>query len=308
MDRLRGIACGAASGAAYGLNPLFALPLFSAGMGVDSILFYRFFAAAAAIGALMLVRGEDFRASPAQLRCLLAMAFLMAASSETLFLGYTFMPAGVASTILFLYPVFVASIMALVFGERFTWVSAGAVALSFAGVALLYGGGGESLDPFGVFVVVLSALTYALYLIAINKSGIGGLGGGKISFYALLMGSGFLLLKAGLSGGLQLPPDARAVANLAMLAVVPTLLSTILAVYSIRYVGSTATAILGALEPLTAVCVGVAVFGEPVTARLALGVLAIVAAVSMVAATPALLGFSARAGAFARRISGRRAG
>lgn len=42
-DRLKGFTYGALAAASYGLNPLFALPLYGAGMKVDSVLFYRYF-------------------------------------------------------------------------------------------------------------------------------------------------------------------------------------------------------------------------------------------------------------------------
>ena len=37
-----GILNGAIAAASYGTNPLFALPLFAAGVGVNSVLFYRY--------------------------------------------------------------------------------------------------------------------------------------------------------------------------------------------------------------------------------------------------------------------------
>ena len=53
-------------------------------------------------------------------------------------------------------------------------------------------------------------------------------------------------------------------------------------VQAIKSIGPTLTSIFGAMEPLTAVVIGVWVFAEPFTAKGAAGILLIVAAVSVV--------------------------
>jgi drug/metabolite transporter (DMT)-like permease len=70
--------------------------------------------------------------------------------------------------------------------------------------------------------------------------------------------------------------------NLVMLTLVPTVISNLTLVLSIKSIGSTLTSVLGALEPLTAVCVGVYAFGEPFTASIALGVLLIITSVTLI--------------------------
>ena len=51
---------------------------------------------------------------------------------------------------------------------------------------------------------------------------------------------------------------------------------------AIRYIGSTPTAILGALEPVTAVFIGVVVFGETLTLRIIMGIILIILAVTLI--------------------------
>ncbi|MFO8212408.1 hypothetical protein R2K36_33650, partial [Pseudomonas aeruginosa] len=80
------------------------------------------------------------------------------------------MPAGVASTILFMYPILVALIMGLGFGERLSWIVWGAILLAFVGVGVLNGGSGGEVSTIGVFIVFISALAYAVYMVMVNKS------------------------------------------------------------------------------------------------------------------------------------------
>ena len=194
------------------------------------------------------------------------------------------MPAGVASTILFTYPVMTAVIMAVFFRERASVGTIGAIVLSLVGVLLLYWGDadGNTLHLGGVVLVLVSALTYALYIVVVDKSPLS-MSSFKINFYVLLYCAAGMALFALLSGQpLQLPPTPRAWLWVGWLAVVPAIMALVMMVYAAKYLGSTPTAILGALEPTTAVVIGVLVFGEPFTGRLLLGIVLILAAVTIV--------------------------
>ena len=82
---------------------------------------------------------------------------------------------------------------------------------------------------------------------------------------------------------LTLPRGAVSWFYVGWLALVPGIFALVLMVYAAKYVGSTATAILGALEPLTAVLIGLFVFNEPFTTYLAIGIVLILAAVVIIA-------------------------
>jgi len=283
---LRGIFFGAFSAACYGLNPLFAVPLLREGVGVDSVLFFRFAVAASCIGILIKIRGKSLAVSLREFVVLVIMATLMTASSLSLFYGYTMMPAGVASTLLFLYPIFVAIIMIVFFREKISLKIIGAIALAFVGVVLLCGAdaeNGASPGVAGVAVIALSALTYAIYLVAVNKTRLRGMNGTKLSFYILLIGAIILFANAMIrDGGLTIPADAISWLNIFLLATIPTLLSTVAIVFALRDVGPTVTAILGAFEPLAAVSAGVLALGEPFTPTLAAGMFLIIVAVALI--------------------------
>ena len=140
-ERSRGYVLGAIAAASYGLNPLFALPLYGAGLGVDSVLFYRYVLAVVMLGALMLFRRQSFALRRRDVLPLAAMGVLFSVSSLLLFESYNLMDAGIASTILFVYPVMVAVIMAVGFRERVTAATVVSIALACGGISLLYKGG-----------------------------------------------------------------------------------------------------------------------------------------------------------------------
>ena len=280
--KLKGYFYGCVSSATYGLIPLFALPMIRKGMAYDSILFYRFTLAALLLGVFLALRRGSLAVSRREVIPLVVLGVLFALAAQFLFWSYNFLSVGIASTILFIYPVFVAVLMAVLFREKVSWVTSAAIVLAFTGVAMLYGGGGGRLDPFGVALILASALSYAVYIIVVNKSVVREMDGTKLTFYAMSFSAVFFLVKSLATGGLQPFPDSGALVDSVMLSLFPTIVSCIAMVYAVHCVGSTSTAVLGALEPVTAVGVGVLIFGEAFTADLALGMLLIVAAVTMI--------------------------
>ncbi|MDE6862215.1 MAG: DMT family transporter [Alistipes sp.] len=283
--RTKGYIMGAVASAAYGTNPLFALPLFGEGMDSDSILFFRYLLAIPMMAALMLIRKESFAIKPSELPLLAAMGLLVATSSLTLFESLRFMDAGIASTMLFVYPVMVALIMTAFFGERLTMRTLGCLALTVAGVVLLYRqSDGATISAKGSMLVMVSALAYALYIVGVNRSRLKEMNSLKITFYALLAGMSAFAVRTGFGEHLVMPCNWQMWIDVGGLALFSTALSFAFITMAIHYIGSTPTAILGALEPVTAIIIGVMVFGEHLTPRIVCGVVLIIAAVTMVVA------------------------
>ena len=282
-----GILCAIGAAVCYGTNPLGALNLYAEGMNTPSVLFFRFGLAWVIIAVVMLFkavgRRESLKLSWREFGTLSALGLLFIGSSLTLYLSFHHMPAGVASTILFTYPVMTALIMTLFFHERVRLATVASILLSLAGVLLLYwSDAGGTLSLAGVVLVLVSALTYALYIIVVDKSPLA-MSSFKINFYVLFYCAAGMALFALLSGQpLQLPPTPRAWLWVGWLAIVPAIMALVMMVYAAKYLGSTPTAILGALEPTTAVLIGIFVFGEPFGPRLLVGIVLILAAVTII--------------------------
>ena len=98
------------------------------------------------------------------------------------------------------------------------------------------------------------------------------------------MGQGALYFIAGglVTGGIRSETDVTACLCILGAALPATAVSNMTLVQAIKRIGPTLTSVFGALEPLTAVVIGVAVFGEPFTVQGAAGILLIVAAVTIV--------------------------
>jgi len=302
--KFKGISCGVMAAVCYGTNPLGALPLYEEGVNTSSVLFYRFSLAAVMLGAMLIAERETFvlkhhegrvydifALNRHELKVLVLLGLLFAVSSITYYQSFHFMDAGIASTILFVYPVMVAAIMAACFHEKIGIPTILGVFFSLIGVGLLYQGGGNSaFSTTGFLLVLVSALSYALYIVEVNQSHIH-MSSMKLTFYVLLfcMLALFAYSFSSPELHLQMPPSPRAWMYACWLGLVPTVLSLVLMAVAVHEVGATPTAIMGALEPMTAVAIGIMVFSESLTVRLAVGIFAILVAVLLT-----ILGKSAR--------------
>lgn len=283
--KVKGYLLGALAAASYGMNPLFALPLYSDGMDPYSVLFFRYLFAIPILGIMLKARGRTFAVSRHDILPLVVMGLLLAMSSLSLFLSYNYMEAGIASTMLFVYPIMVAVIMTIFFRERITAQTASCIFVALVGIALLYkGSDGATLDATGVMWVMVSALSYALYIVGVNRPRLKGIATLKLTFYALVFGFSIFIVCTDFGRALTFPSAWYKWGNLVALALFPTAISFLCTTQAIQYIGSTPTAILGALEPLTAVFFGVTVFGEALTPRLMFGIVMIIAAVSALVA------------------------
>lgn len=283
MSNMKGFAYGIATSATFGLIPLFTLPIMARGMQFDSILFYRFLFASLVLTVLMIYKKESFHVDRRDIPVLVLLGVFYTISAMFLFWGYSFMSAGIATTLHFTYPVFVTLIMILVFREKTSWITLLAIVMAICGVARLSINEGEmKLSLWGVIIVLLSAVGYALYITTVNKSRVHAMVGRKLTFYVFIVSTLLFAIKASTNEGIQPIPDAFSLMNLVLLAIVPTVISNITLIQAVHNIGGTLTAVLGATEPVTAVCVGVLIFNEPFTSNLALGILLIIIAVTMI--------------------------
>lgn len=282
-NQVKGFAASIVAAVCYGTNPLGALPLYADGIQSGSVLFYRYAIALAIFAVMMLVRGERFAIKPGHAVRFSFLGAVIACSSITLYLSFHYMEAGVASTLLFVYPIMTAVLMTMFFHERVTWATTIAILMAVAGVALLYRGDGTvKLSTAGFVLVMASSLSYAIYIISINqwKNDMSPL---KFTFWVLVFCLLAIMAYVWLSGStLQLLQTPTQWLFALQLGLLPTVLSLFFLTIGIQMIGSTPSAIMGALEPVTAVFIGVFVFHESFSMRLACGILLILSGVILV--------------------------
>lgn len=278
-----GYPAGILTGITYGLNPLFAVPLMQQGAAIESILFFRYFLAVLLLGSYLLLRRQRLRVSWRQAGVLFTLGLLFTSSSVCLFEAYYTITSGLATTLVFLYPVLVAVIMVFL-GVVPSWPVWLCIATTFAGVLIMMQSDTtQAVNPTGILLSLCSALFYALFIVIINRSKtIRSVSNTLLTCYALLVGAilflgKMLLSDVSLTTGLCTP---SAWLNLMGLALLPTIVSTATLAIATRNIGATKASVLGVFEPITAILVGTMVFGEALTPHILIGIL-----LSMIAVT-----------------------
>ncbi len=312
MRSIKGLVMAILSSATFGLIPLFSIPLMenpgnpSLELNLDNVCFYRFLFSALLMGIIVFAKNlfrtevgcgikgalkSSFGVSPKQFFLLLLISVFYASTSIFLTASYTIgeIPSGIATTMHFLYPVFVTGTMILFLGEKITWHKSLAVLLAFGGVYFLSGasfGEGTSLNPLGLLFVLVTIFTYGSYIIGVNNiKPIAAMNGMKLTFYVLAFSCLLFMCNILVKGGEFQPITTfHQWWNILALAFVPTLVSDLTLVYAIQLIGSTITAILGCMEPLTAVLVGITVFGERLNSNQGIGMVLVFIAVYLVIA------------------------
>lgn len=283
MKSIKGLLYAVVSSATFGLVPLFAIPALKAGVSVNSVVFYRFAISALLVGLVLLARRENFRIAKRQLPVIAGFALLYAATSFLLTQSYLYIPSGLATTLHFLYPVLVTILMVVLFKERLSVPVAVATLLALGGIYLLSGNNGSEVNPTGMALALTTVLTYASYIVGLNRSSIGRIDSLKLTFYILSTGNLFFLANLLVRGeGLAPIPSWKSGIDLFMLALVPTLISNLTLILAVKHIGSTTTAVLGCMEPLTAVVMGILFLGESCSPIQALGIGIILVAVTTV--------------------------
>lgn len=284
----QGFACGLASSASFGLIPLFTLPLIAWGMGTPSILFYRFCISSLLMAVVLVATRRPLLIPLRDIARLGLLGLFYASAAITFFYGFYYMDSGVVATLQFVCPVFVVLFMILFFNEKARASTFLAMAMCIVGVAFL------SLKPEGVGlvsllglgIVLLSALLNALYITGIQITRLSVSSGLSITFYLMLFGALYTLLFALGTGSLAIPTTAQQWGTLALLGAITGVFSTLMLVAGVKRIGSTITSVLGAMEPVTALVVGVWVFDESFTWRSFCGATLIISAVLIIMLAP----------------------
>lgn len=259
------------------------------GAATESILFFRYAFAVLLLGLFLMLRKQSFRISGKQIGVLLALGVLYTSSSVFLFEAYEYIASGLATTLVFLYPVLVAIIMVFlkVVPSWPVWL---AIAATFGGVLVMtQSDGTQTINPVGVLLSIASALVYALFIVIINRSKvIAGISNSLLTFYALTVGAIVFLGKiissdTAITAGITTGADWL---NLVGLALLPTIVSTATLAIASRNIGATKASVLGVFEPITAIVVGTLMFGEPLTTNIIVGIsIAMVAVTFMITVT-----------------------
>ena len=285
---INGVFYAALSSASFGFSPLFSIFLIATGLTNFDILSYRWLTAATVlvIYAIRKRKTLKFNSSNEAWKIIL-LSILRSITSVTLLIGYANIASGVASTINFMYPVIVAMCMMIFYGEDRSLTNVAATILSIAGVYLMAHGDGLIVEGgdtiLGLSCSLISAFTFAAYYIVMKRSKADKIEPVKFTTWIMLL-SGAYFIACGLifDGKISLVTDGKSWLYILGLGLWSTMVSNFTGVKAVRRIGPTLTSILGALQPLTAVVLGIIFLEEHLGLRTITGITLILVAVIMI--------------------------
>ena len=284
MNKLHGFVGAITSATAFGLIPLFSLPVLATGMPSTAVLVYRFAFACLIMLVVLMYQRKSLHLHFGESLRLMLLSVVYTGSAVFLMEGYRYLSSGIATVIMFSYPAWTALLMMIFRGEKASVTTFSAIGLAVAGVCFLSGieNGVGNISVLGICLELLSGLSYAIYMVAYPTMNIRTIPTIKVNFYIFFFTMLLLTLYAIFtSGGLPAIHTSTTLLNLFLLGLLPTVVSNITLILSLKNIGSTLVAILGAFEPLTAMCIGITIFGEPFTTSIAIGFVLILTAVML---------------------------
>lgn len=285
---MNGIFYACISSASFGFSPLFSIGLLAAGLSNSDVLSYRWALAAIVLMVYAAVKGKTLRINSLDEAWKIALlSGLRALTSVTLLIGYANIASGIASTINFMYPVIVVFWMMLVHGEQKSWINLAAIALSILGVYLMASGDGLKIEggntALGLACSIISAVSFAAYYILMKRTRADKIEVVKFTTWIMIMCAVYFIIGGMIvNGGITLVHDGKLWLYILGLALWSTMISNFTGVKAVRRIGPTLTSILGALQPLTAVILGVLFLDEHLGFKSIAGIVLILTAVLMV--------------------------
>lgn len=288
--RINGVFYAIISSASFGFSPLFSLGLIDAGLSNFDVLSYRW-----AIAALVLMIYSFCKKKSLRLNSfdeawkIILLSALRALTSITLLIGYANIASGIASTINFMYPGVVAATMMLFFGERKSPANMISILTSVFGVYLLASGDGVAVEggntSLGLVCSGISALSFGAYYIIMKRTKADKIEVVKFTTWIMMLSAiYFIVLGLICDGRVTIVTDGKLWLYIAGLGLWSTMISNFTGVKAVRRIGPTLTSILGALQPLTAVVLGVLFLDEHLGVRTIIGISLILITVTSIVA------------------------
>lgn len=286
MDKIKGILFAALSSSTFGLAPFFTISLIMAGYSTFEALSYRWGVASLFLFLVGVLSGVKFRMSWRDFRTVFCLSLFRATTSFSLVVAYQNIASGVASVIHFMYPLAVALTMMFVFKEPKSKTIISAIVISIIGAVFLStgniesSGGGDTV--LGIVMSTISVFSYAGYIVGVRRTRAVNIPSVPLTCSVMGIGAVLFIIGGFFTGGIRIETDPHIWLYIAGLGFVATAISNISLVQGIKLAGPTLASIMGAMEPLTAVVIGIFVFGETFSWHTAVGIVLILFAVLLV--------------------------
>jgi drug/metabolite transporter (DMT)-like permease len=258
MNPLAGIVLVVVSATSFGTLAIFGRYAYADGMDALTILFLRFSLSAVLMAILLAARRESLPRGLALIQLVGMGAIGYVGQAFSYFTALKYASAGLVALLLYLYPLFVAILSAILLRKRITHVKRLALGLALAGTALTVGPEGGQL--LGVLLAISAAVIYSMYIIVGTQvmKQVSAVQSSTVIFAAAGAMSGFLMA----ARGPHLPATGAGWAVIGSIVLIATVLPVVTFLAGLERIGPTNAAMLSTLEPVVTVLLAALLLGE----------------------------------------------
>lgn len=259
----------------FGLMPLLTKIIIARGATSLTIAFFRVFYVTIVLFFVLKIKKIDFHLEKRDLLSVILTSIF--GSGLTIIIlneSYNYVDTGIATSLHFLYPLFVAILCCFFYGEKIKKKQIISLSFALVGIICFMSKGNGSL--FGYLLAIASGLTYAFYLVKMDKTGLVKMNAFKLSFYLALFTTIEIFTMNLFMQDVVFKMDAIAYGLLLVLALSSSFLATVLLQKGVLLLGSTRASFICLLEPVTSMIVGILWLNEAFTFNKGLGGLAII--------------------------------
>lgn len=288
MSKLHGVIYTLLASIAFGIMPIWVKIAYTTGLTAYDVLFFRALIAAVFLFVFIKMQKINLSLTKKQIGILLFGSIIgYAAALLTLYLSYQYISVGVATALHYLFPVVVTIFAFLFYREKLHRNKLLALFISIAGIYVMTAFGKIKFNPLGILLALLSAVTFAIYVVTIANKEIKKINSYVLAFYVCVIStviSGTLIIAQG-----QWPPNitGKGLFYCTLVAVFCTSLALIFFIRGVKIIGPATTSILSTLEPLVSLVAGVMILGELLTLQIIIGSMLVIGAILLIAITDA---------------------
>jgi drug/metabolite transporter (DMT)-like permease len=264
MNKTKGLTFGILAGFIYGFTPILGKLTYLEGSNPISLTFYRNLLSIPFFFVMLKYNNVPLKVTKSQTKQLAILGLLASATALSLYGSYNYISVGMSTTIHYIYPVLVTAACIIIFGEKISRDKVVSLILSTMGITLFFEG---SINITGILIAFMSGVFFAGYLIFMDKSGLNTIYQFKITFYTAAFSSMYLFIFGIISKNLVFTMTFKGWFFTVLVAVFVSFLANTFVALGVKYVGPTVTSIVGMLEPITSIVMGILFINEPVTLR-----------------------------------------
>lgn len=280
MKNIKGLLYIVLASVSFGIMPILAKLAYSQGANPYSVLFLRFLFASIMLLYYLLKKGIPLKLDKTTfLWIILLGVFGYSATSGFLFVSYNYISVGLATMIMYTYPIIVTFFSTFIYKEKIYLQKVIALSLSVLGVYVLIGVGKEVFSFKGISFALMSAIFYSFYVLGASSGKLKQVNSYVMTFYLSISASATMLLLGLKNSSITLNISFYGIVCIMLLAFISTVVALMAFLEGVRLIGPSNASILSTLEPIVSLVLGWIILKEAISISTALGSLLILSSI-----------------------------